>query len=88
MTEAQRMIIKYIDQNFVKGSVRIELKGSTEVKITDYNKDHIILAINLYCDIMDSETNRIIAVSDVTHDLDYVMRNPFELPTKWMNLPQ
>lgn len=88
MTEAQRMIFKYIDENFILGSVRIELRGSTEVKITDRNKDHMILAINLYCDIMDAETNKIIAVSDITHNLDDVIRNPFKLPTKWMNLPQ
>lgn len=88
MTEAQRMISKYIEQNFILSSVQIELSGPTEVKITDQNKGHMMLAINLYYDIIDTATNRIIAVSDIVHDLDDVMRNPFRLPTRWMNLPQ
>ena len=88
MTEAQRMIIKYVDENFIKGSVRVELQGLSEVKITDWKKVSMTLTINLYCDIMDAETGQKIAVSNIPHDLDDLKQNPFKLPTGWMNLPQ
>ncbi len=88
MTEAQRMIVKYINENFLKGSVQVELKGSVEVKITDHNGEHMVLTVNLFCDIMDAATKKIIAVSNVPHDLDELIRCPSKLPTSWTNLSQ
>lgn len=34
------------------------------------------------------DTKKKIAVSNISHTLNDVMRNPYELPINWTNLPQ
>ena len=41
MTRAQNMIVNYINQQFVPGSVTIIPVGESHVKITDKNKESL-----------------------------------------------
>lgn len=84
MTNAQRFISKYIDQN-ISGSVKKEFKDDGTVKITDKHGESMSFTCNLFGDIMDAKTKNILAESNLPHDLDKL--NPGAVPTSWRNLP-
>ncbi len=81
----QRSILKYIDQNFARGSVRKELVGDLAVKIVDRNGESMTFTQNLFGDIMDNETKKILAISDLPHNLDKLRMT--SMPTSWRNVP-
>lgn len=64
MTRAQEMIINYINQQFVPGSVEIIPIGESHVKITDKNKESLTFTVNIFGDIIDADTNNVVAKSD------------------------
>lgn len=85
MTNIQRIIINYVNQNFVQRSVTIELVANDRVKIIDKAGESMIFSANIYCDIIDYSTKKKIAISDLPHTLD---SSPFLEPHNWTNLPQ
>lgn len=87
MTKAQKWICDYIYTQFMPRSIVISLIGDGDVCITDRQGEQLIFSVNLFGDIMDKETGKIIAVSDVPHDLDELLINPEAEPTSWMSLP-
>ncbi len=80
----QRSILKYIDQNFEEGSVRKELVGDSAVRITDRTGASMTFTQNLFGDIMDYNTKKVLAISDLPHNLDELRTTA--MPTKWTEL--
>ena len=80
MTIAQSLIVKYINKNFVPGSVRICLMDDDIVKITDVHGAALSFTINLYGDILEAETKKLVAVGNVDHNLATL---GIKLPTDW-----
>lgn len=81
MTRAQNMIVNYINQQFVPGSVAIIPVGESHVKITDKSKESLTFTVNIFGDIIDADTNKIIAEAKAAHTLSV----PFREPKKWAN---
>ena len=69
MTRAQNMIVNYINQQFVPGSVTIIPVGESHVKITDKNKESLTFTVHIFGDIIDADTLSV----------------PFQEPKKWAN---
>ena len=87
MTKSQEWICNYIKTQFMPGSIEISLIGDVDVSITDCQSEQLVFTVNLFGDIMDKETRKVIAVSDIPHDLDELLKNPEAEPTSWMSLP-
>ncbi len=67
MTNEQELLEKYINKNFVPGSVRIDLVNDKIVKLTDKLGDEMKLTINSHGDILDADTNQIYASGGYRH---------------------
>ena len=80
-SRAISILRQYIDQNFLKGSVKIEAIGDTAIKVTDGEGVSRKLTMNIFCDIMDADTKKIYARSNLPHDLVHIGRKP---PTEWV----
>lgn len=83
MTTAQSLIMKYINKNFVPGSVRICLLDIDVVKITDVHGSALSFTVNLYGDILEADTRKLVAVGNVDHNLSTV---GLQLPTDWYDV--
>lgn len=81
MTRAQMILSHYIEKNFIKGSVRIDLESDTSVKIRDNTGNVLRLTLNLYGDIMDADTKRIYAIGNVPHDIEHIKE---QIPAEWI----
>lgn len=88
MTKAQEWILRYIDTQFVRGSVRTSLEGDYTVRVTDRDGGSLRLTINLYGDIMDADTKEKIAECDVPHNLDRLSHSLTQEPRSWTNRPE
>lgn len=84
MTEAQERIWRYLHESFEAGSVNLMLIGTEKVKVTDKRGNGMTLETNQYGDIIDSETGKKIAISDIPHD----QRGIGKIPTSWTDLPR
>lgn len=71
MTRTQNMIVNYINQQFVPGSVTIIPVGESHVKITDKNKESLTFTVNIFGDIIDADTNKIIAEASLEQGHQY-----------------
>ena len=67
MTNEQELLEKYINKNFVPGSVRIDLVNDKIVKLTDKLGNEMKLTINSHGDILDADTNQIYASGGYRH---------------------
>lgn len=85
MNNIQRWLVAYVNDNFVPGSVEIEPVGTDRLRITDTSGESMTFTMNIFCDVMDAETQKILAVSDVPHDLDELALRPGAVPTSWQN---
>lgn len=83
MTNIQQSIINYINKNFISGSVKTQLIGEDKVKVTDRTGENMTLTMNLYCDILDADTNTTYAISNLPHDLDKIGN---QQPTEWLEV--
>lgn len=83
MTVAHRVLYKYVKENFAQGYFSIQYIDPDKVRIQDRKGESITLTLNLYCDILDAETNEIYAVSDLPHDLTHV---GLKTPGSWKEL--
>lgn len=83
MTTAHIILLKYIDKHFIKGSLSVDYPNNDTIQITDKNGDCMRLTLNLYGDIMDADTRKLLAISDLPHNLDTV---GYKLPKDWQEL--
>ncbi|MGN0141525.1 MAG: hypothetical protein ACI4AD_04805 [Roseburia sp.] len=70
----------YIDTQFMPGSIRKSLVDDYGVKITDKTGESMVFTMNLYGDIMDADTGKILARSNLSHDS---MKLDNKMPTSW-----
>lgn len=78
MTIAQADILRYLQIHF--SGCRYELVGNDEVNVIDQTGGIRRFTCNIYSDIMDADTRKIVAVSDVPHNLDKVYT---QRPREW-----
>lgn len=83
MTNMQKSILIHVSKSFVLGSVKTELVGDCKVKVTDGQGASMVLTTNIYGDIMDADTGKIYAVSDLPHDL---LQIGTKLPSSWADV--
>lgn len=86
MTNAQKLIMKYLNKNFIPGSIHIDLLNEECVKVTDKQGDEMKLTINLFGDIMDADTHKIYAIANISHNLASLFLDPTQMPTDWTEL--
>lgn len=82
-SQAQKSILKYVKTQF-KG-VRVRPMGNNMIEVSDNTGGVLNLSMNIYCDVCDIDTGKIIAFSDLPHDLDKL--KPGALPKNWENNP-
>lgn len=82
MTQAQKILKKWIDKNFV--DVKVEYPTADTATIIDYKGETMTVSINLYGDILEVGTNKILAVSDLPHDL---LKIGYQIPKTWTEIP-
>lgn len=80
MTKAQEIIRKYIYKNFKKNSVLLFPRDNDKIRIINEEGKSATLTINLFGDIMDADTKKIYAISDLPHDLNKI---GLQLPQNW-----
>ena len=61
-------------------SISLALIGRDKVEVTDQKGDHMTLTMNLYGDIMDADSGKIYAISNLPHELEKI---GLEVPTDW-----
>ncbi len=61
MSKAQSIIMRYINNNFIKGSVRTELVGTDAVLVQDWKGESMVLTVSIYGHIIDADTKTIYA---------------------------
>lgn len=80
MTRAQEVIRNYIYQNYQPDSVLLFPTDKDKIKLIDAEGGKRTLTINIFCDILDVNTKKILAISDLPHDMDKVDK---KLPHRW-----
>lgn len=88
MTNVQKLIMKYVNKNFVPGSVDIGFLGNECVIVKDKTGDELKLTANLFGDIMDADTHKIYAMANISHNLAALLLNPEQMPTDWTKMPK
>lgn len=61
MSRVQSVIMRYINDSFVKGSVRTELVGEDAVQVKDWKGESMTLTVSTYGHIVDADTQKIYA---------------------------
>lgn len=84
MTEKQERIWIYLNERFEAGGVDLMLIGTEKVKVTDKFGNSMTLEANQYGDIIDTDSGRKIAISDLPHDQMGIGK----IPTSWTDLPR
>lgn len=82
MTKAQIILKKWIDENFKE--VHIEFPTADTAKITDKKGEAMTVGLNLYCDILEIPSKKILATSDLPHDVNLVGN---KIPQYWTLIP-
>lgn len=85
MTKVQEIIVQYIKTQWDMTGITVHLEGDSMVIITDSTGDTLELTTNLYGDIMDAGSKKILAASNLPHDLRKL--NPEDRPTSWLTYP-
>lgn len=85
MTRIQEIILKYVKTQWDMAGIHVDLKGDDVVVITDFTGDKLELTTSLYGDIMDASTKKILAASNLPHDIRKL--NPEDVPTSWLTYP-
>lgn len=80
MTKVQESIREYIYKNFHPESVLLFPKGEDQIRIIDKTGASMTLTMNLFGDIMDADTKKIYAISDLPHDVNKIEN---QLPHSW-----
>lgn len=80
MTRVQDIILEYVKQEYVIGTYETVPIGFDKVRIVNMiSGTEVILSANFFGDIIDMESRRIIATSNVPHDISCA----FLKPTDW-----
>jgi len=85
MTRAQEIIVAYVETQWDMTGIQVGLKGYDVVVITDSTGDTLELTTNLYGDIIDVSSRKILAASNLPHDIRKL--NPEDVPTSWLTYP-
>lgn len=85
MTRVQEIIVAYVKTQWDMAGIHVGLKGDDVVVITDSVGDTLELTTNLYGDIMDVSSRKILAASNLPHDIRKL--NPEDRPTSWLTYP-
>lgn len=84
LTIAQEDIKRYIATQF-KGGYKLTPIGDYTLELMDITGETMRFTMNLFGDIMDADTQQIIAVSDLPHHLDKIKTTA--RPENWTNQP-
>lgn len=84
MTRAHIVLKKWIEKNFVMEDIQIEFPDSSSVTITDRIGESMTVTLNLFCDIIEADTGKILAISNLPHD---ILKVGYALPKTWEELP-
>lgn len=85
MTRIQEIILKYVKTQWDMSEIKVKCQGDNILVITDLTGDKLELTTNLYGDIMDASTKKILAASNLPHDIRKL--NPEDRPTSWLTYP-
>ena len=81
MNKQQILLKKWIDKNFE--GIEIEFEDKDSATIIDYKKERMKIRLNEYYDIIEVDTNKKLAISDLDHE-----KTPEnERPQTWRELP-
>ncbi len=81
MTKTQELILRYLNTQNFEGSTKAV--GDYIVEVTDQSGTVKRLTMNLFCDIMDADTQEVVAESDAPHSMDKLARNLYQVPKSW-----
>ena len=76
LNPAQKLLLRYCAQRKMTG---FEITGRATATAADQSGKEWHLTMNVYGDIMDADTKKIIADGKVSHDI----RRVYEFPTEW-----
>lgn len=82
MNKAQIILNKWIRENFKE--VAVEFETASTAKIIDKYNDTMTITLNLYGDILEVGTNKLLAISDLPHDIESVGNM---IPQSWRGVP-
>ena len=85
MTRVQEIIIAYVKTQWDMAGIQVHCQGDDVVIITDSTGDKLELTTNLYGDIIDVSSRKILAASNLPHDIRKL--NPEDRPTSWLTYP-
>lgn len=85
MTTVQEIILTYVKTQWDMAGIKVKCQGDDMVVITDYTGDSLKLTTNLYGDIIDVSSRKILAASNLPHDIRKF--NPEDKPTSWLTYP-
>lgn len=85
MTQSQEIIVAYVKTQWDMTGIKVKCQGDDVVVITDSTGDTLELTTNLYSDIMDVSSRKILAASNLPHDIRKF--NPEDKPTSWLTYP-
>lgn len=83
VTRAQIILKKWIKTQFTD-EVEIQFPTKDTAKIIDIKNETMTITLNIYCDIIEIETKKVLAISDLPHD---VMLVGNEIPQSWDAVP-
>ena len=72
----QELLLRYCGQ---RGMTDVEITGRATATVLTKTGKELHLTVNIYGDIMDDDTKKIIADGNVSHDI----RRIYEFPTEW-----
>lgn len=85
MTQSQEIILAYVKTQWDMAGIQVGLKGDDVVVITDSVGDTLELTTNLYGDIIDVSSRKILAASNLPHDIRKFKQG--DMPTSWLTYP-
>lgn len=85
MTKSQEIIVAYVKTQWDLAGIHVGLEGDDVVVVTDSNGDKLELTTNLYGDIIDVSSRKILAASNLPHDIRKFKQG--DVPTSWLTYP-
>ena len=85
MTRVQEIIVAYVKTQWDMSEIKVKCQGDNILVITDSVGDKLELTTNLYGDIMDVSSRKILAASNLPHDIRKLKKG--DVPTSWLTYP-
>lgn len=85
MTRVQEIILDYVKTQWDLAGIHVGLEGDDVVVVTDSTGDKLELTTNLYGDIIDVSSRKILAASNLPHDIRKFKQG--DVPTSWLTYP-